>query len=69
MSCKIIDDILKKIKSIPKPNALFYIKMPIALKSSPPFPLAHTVRATFTAYGAPSSHQRLLSFTGTYGFI
>lgn len=27
-----------------------------ALKLSPPFPLPHTVRAVFTAYGAPSNY-------------
>ncbi|TFB12880.1 hypothetical protein E3U55_16960, partial [Filobacillus milosensis] len=33
----------------------FFIRIGKGLKLSPPFPLVHTVRATFTAYGVPTN--------------
>jgi len=47
-----------------KTMAFFFIPLFIgigkALKLSPPFPLLHTVRAAFTAYGVPTSPIQLI---------
>ncbi|QBP40985.1 hypothetical protein E2636_07530 [Paenisporosarcina antarctica] len=45
------------VSSTSKKLYLFLIRIGKGLKLSLPFPLVHTVRATFTAYGVPTNRN------------